>query len=138
MMAVTWDNLWTTRMIEQQFEMAAVFDKKQILNLLIADAFNLGYVFAFADNASNAFLAKKGAEVRDAYVLKTLSDLTGDESAGDTLFRFARRQLKEPVFLKGYRKASKDFQEWVDASGGSTPVGLTDNLEKTTHVLQAA
>jgi hypothetical protein len=117
-------------MIEQQFEMSPIYGKQKIQDLLVADAFTLGYVFGFADEASKFFLAKKRISVREAYVLKTLSDLIGNENAGDTLFRYAQTQLKERHFHKGYREALKDFDEWVEASGGSTPIGLSVHLEK--------
>lgn len=137
-LAVTWDNYWTTQLINQQFEMVSIFDKHQIQELLVADGFSLGYVFGFADNASNFFLKKQGPDDRDAYVAKTFSDLIENSGAGDTLFRYVRGQLKDQAILRGYRKASRDVDEWLQASGGTTPVGLSDHLESKTRVPQAA
>lgn len=132
--AKSWDNQWITKMLDQQFEMASVFDKRDILDLLVADAFNLGYAFGFAEKACDYFLAKHGADARDAYVLKTLSDLTGDDSAGETLFLFAQRQRKHPGFQRGYLTASRNVKHWLAASGGTTPIDLSDHLIKTSWV----
>jgi hypothetical protein len=125
-------------MLGQQFEMASVSGQSAIMDLLVADPFNLGYVFGFADHASNFFLVDDGVEARNEYVLRTLSDLIGDENVGDTLVRYAQRQLKEPVFLRWYRTASKNMKDWLATAGGTTSVGLSDHLEKSIENAHAA
>jgi hypothetical protein len=84
----------------------------------------------FADHACTHFLKKGDTAARNAYVEKSIADLIGDKDVGNALVTYALLQLKEPVFLSGYRTASKNMKAWLENAGGTTPIDLTDHLDR--------
>ncbi len=118
-------------MLTNQFEMAETNDRQAVTSILLNDGFVLGYVFGFADEASRHFNGRHHSRVGSDYIRQIFANVAQNDQRSETFVMFARLQLGDVVFRKGYGKAIRDLDLWWRSLGHSLPVSLADHLGNT-------